>query len=155
MLILPLDESHDRNAFDCGDPDLNRWFAQLARQHKGKGISSTFVAVAGAGSVQVLGYYAISIAELINAELPEKHVKRLPRKVPVFRLGRLAVDQAHKGKRLGEFMLFDAIERIKRIAVEVGGVGLVVNAKPAAIGFYSQYGFEQMADHPSNLFLPL
>jgi ribosomal protein S18 acetylase RimI-like enzyme len=40
-----------------------------------------------------------------------------------------------------------------RIAKEVGGVGLVVDAKRSAIGFYKRYGFEPMADHPQNLFL--
>ena len=52
-------------------------------------------------------------------------------------------------------MLFDAIDRATRIASEVGGVGLVVDAKPVAVEFYQKYGFEQMADHPQNLFLPL
>jgi len=32
---------------------------------------------------------------------------------------------------------------------------LGVNAKPSAVGFYQQYGFEQMSDHPNNLFLPI
>jgi predicted GNAT family N-acyltransferase len=42
-----------------------------------------------------------------------------------------------------------------RIASEVGGVGLVVNAKASAVDFYKRYGFKQMVDHPFNLFLPL
>ena len=51
-------------------------------------------------------------------------------------------------------MLFDALERTTRISGEVGGIGLVVNAKHSAVDFYQRYGFEQMADHPQNLFLP-
>jgi hypothetical protein len=43
---------------------------------------------------------------------------------------------------------------VTRIAKEVGGIGLVVNAKLSAVGFYQKYGFEQMADHQLNLFLP-
>ncbi|HEY5581373.1 MAG TPA: GNAT family N-acetyltransferase, partial [Rhodoferax sp.] len=70
MLILPLNNGHDRKGFDCGDADLNRWFAQVAKQHKDKGVSSTFVAVDGQDSAQVLGFYALSLAELINADLP-------------------------------------------------------------------------------------
>ena len=50
-------------------------------------------------------------------------------------------------------MLFDAIDRVIRIASEVGGVGLVVDAKPQAVDFYKRYGFETMADHPLHLFL--
>ena len=39
-----------------------------------------------------------------------------------------------------------------RIAQEVSGAGLVVNAKPGAVAFYLPYGFEPMADHPHHLF---
>jgi predicted GNAT family N-acyltransferase len=103
----------------------------------------------------VQGFYAISLAELVNAELPSQYRKRLPTKVPAFRLGRLATAKLHAGKGIGEFMLFDAIDRVTRIATEIGRICLVVNAKPSAVAFYTRYGFEQMADHPHNLFLPL
>ncbi len=155
MLVLPLNNKHDRKGFDCGDAHLNGWLKQTARQHKEKGISSTFVSVTDETSVEILGFYAISLAELLSANLPEHYRKRLPTKLPVFRLGRLATALSHRGKGIGEFMLFDAIDRATRITSEVGGVGLVVDAKPTAVEFYQTYGFEQMADHPQNLFLPL
>lgn len=72
----------------------------------------------------------------------------------MFRLGRLAMAMPHRRKGIGEHLLFDAIDRVTRIKNEVGGIGLVVNAKHSAIDFYQRYGFEQMADHPLNLFLP-
>lgn len=155
MLVLPLSKWHDRIGFDCGDAQLNGWFTQVAKQHKEKGVSSTFVVTATELSAEVLGFYAISMAELVNDDLPVLLRKRLPAKVPVFRLGRLATSKSQQGKGVGEFMLFDAIDRITRIASEVGGVGLVVNAKPPAVDFYKRYGFEPMADHPLNLFLPI
>lgn len=154
MLVLLLNDRHDRKSFDCGDADLNCWLRQTAKQHKEKGVSSTFVVVADEASIEVLGYYAISLAELVNADLPTQYRKRLPNKVPVFRLGRLASTIHHQRKGIGEYLLFDAIDRAKRIAIEVGGIGLVVNAKHSAVDFYQKYGFEQMADHPLNLFLP-
>ncbi len=155
MLVLPLNDAHDRKRFDCGDTDLNGWLKQTARQHKEKGVSSTFVSVANEADVEILGFYAISLAELVNASLPAQYGKRLPARVPVFRLGRLATALSHQGKGIGEYMLFDAIDRVTRISGEVGGIGLVVNAKPSAVDFYQRYGFEQMADHPRNLFLPV
>ena len=155
MLVLPLSKWHDRSGFDCGDTQLTGWFAQVAKQHKDKGVSSTFVVAANASSPDVMGFYAISMAELINDDLPEKSRKRLPSKVPVFRLGRLATSSSHQRRGIGEFMLFDAIDRVSRIATEVGGVGMVVDAKPTALDFYRRYGFEPMADHPRHLFLPI
>ena len=154
MLVLPLNDGHDRQGFDCGDAHLNRWLQQTARQHKEKGVSSTFVAVTVPSSSAVLGYYAVSLAELVSPDLPAQHRKRLPLKVPAFRLGRLATSVLHRGQGIGEYLLFDAIDRVTRITSDVGGVGLVVNAKPGAVEFYRRYGFEPMADHPLNLFLP-
>ncbi len=90
---------------------------------------------------------------LVSDDLPPPSGKRLPARVPVFRLGRLATSKTHQGQGIGEFMLFDAIDRVIRIASEVGGVGLVVDAKPQAVDFYKRYGFETMADHPLHLFL--
>jgi len=154
MQVQPLNDEHDRKNFDCGEPALNNWLKQMARQHKEKGVSSTFVTLDHAEAVEILGFYSISLAEMLNTQLPAQYAKRLPSRVPVFRLGRLATALTHQGKRVGEFMLFDAIDRVKRISGEVGGIGLVVNAKPAALGFYQAYGFEQMVDHPHHLFLP-
>lgn len=154
MLVLPLNDEHDLKGFDCGDAHLNRWLAQIARQHKEKGVSSTFVAVQSETSAEVLGFYAISLAELANADLPMQYRKRLPDKVPVYRIGRLATANPHQGNGIGEHLLFDAIDRVTRCAKEAGGVGIVVNAKYSAVDFYKQYGFEQMSDHPHNLFLP-
>ena len=155
MLVLPLNDRHDRKGFDCGDAELNGWFAQVARQHKEKGISSTFVAVADEASTEVFGFYAVSLAELVSTNLPVQYRKRLPAKVPVFRLGRLATAKSRERKGIGEYLLFDAIDRVTHVAKDIGGIGLVVNAKPSAVSFYNRYGFEQMADHPQNLFLLL
>ncbi|MDB5742411.1 MAG: hypothetical protein JWR68_726 [Polaromonas sp.] len=61
---------------------------------------------------------------------------------------------SQKGAGLGELLLFDAIDRTSKAAQVVSGVSLVVDAKPAAVEFYTSYGFEQMLDHPLKLFLP-
>ena len=152
MLVLPLYDRHDRPGFDCGDDDLNRWFVQVARQHKEKGLD--LVAVTDEASAEVLGFYAISLAELVNADLPAKYRKRLPGGA-CFAWAGWQPPTGIKESGSASFMLFDAIDRVTRIAQEVGGVGLVVNAKPSAAGFYQQYSFEQMADHPLNLLLPI
>lgn len=154
MLILPLNDQHDRQGFDCGSPVLNGWFQQMARQHKSKGISSTFVVVADKAGTEVYGFYSLSFAEIINVDLPVKIGKKLPVKVPVFRLGRLATSEHHKRQGIGKMMVADAFLRVKQLADHVGGIGLMVNAKPEAVVFYRQYGFEQMRDHPLNLFMP-
>lgn len=154
MPYLLLDNHHNRNGFDCGDDVLNRWFRQVARQHSDKRISSTFVAVAEVTSTEVLGYYAITFGTVVSADLPESHGKRMPEKAPIFLLGRLATPTKYQGMGIGANMLFDAIDRVSEISKEICGIGLVVDAKPKAAGFYLKYGFKQMPEHPDKLFLP-
>ena len=155
MLLLPLSSLHNRAEFDCNDTDLNRWLQQMARQHRARGIASTFVAVEQLDSPQILGYYALNFAELVSKNLPASLAKRLPEKVPVFRVARLAVSAAYQQKRIGEYLLMDAVARATRIKAETGGVGVLVNAKPNALNFYKKYGFEAMQDHSLNLFLSI
>ncbi len=152
--ILLLSGHHDRKAFDCGNPLLNSWLATTASQHRQKGISTTYVAVETASSATIFGFYSVSVAELRSDEMPEAWSSKLPQKVPVFRIGRLAVGSAHQGTGLGRLLLANAVSRLTRLASEVGGVGIIVEAKPNAVEFYRREGFEQMADHPQNLFLP-
>ncbi len=153
IAILPLAGHHDRKAFDCGNNELNHWLANVAQQHRTKGVSSTYIAVESDIATEILGFYAVSIAELREDEIPPAWIKKLPQKIPVIRLGRLAIDKKHQGKGLGGKLLANVISRSRRISSEVGGMGILVDAKPGAIGFYEQYGFEQLADHPRKLFL--
>ncbi|MGQ0799666.1 MAG: GNAT family N-acetyltransferase [Pseudomarimonas sp.] len=153
MLILPLSSDHARREFDCGNDDLNHWLRQVAGQHGRKGLSRTFVANQSTDSLQILGFYAVTLAELVHRDLPPTLRKKYPPKVPAWRLGRLAVSNLHQGRRIGQVLLFDAIERTSRLAAEGGGVGLVVDAKPEAAAFYTQYGFEPIPESPGHLFL--
>lgn len=153
--MLPLSGHHNRKDFDCGNEDLNRWFIQMAGQQKAKGVSLTYVAVESEISTRVLGFYSLNITEIIGDELPLHSRRKLPNEIPAFKIGRLAVAKQHWRNRLGSLMLANAISRIRRIATEVGGVLVVVDAKDESIGFYKQYGFEEMKDHHSKLFLML
>lgn len=154
MQVHPLTGSHDRQAFDCGRQELNDWLRQVARQHQDKGISKTFVATREEAPTRICGYYALTLAELENRHLPEAWRKKLPRRIPGVRLGRLAVDKQYQGRGLGELLLVDALTRAKRIYVEAGGIGLFVDAiDDQAASYYRRFGFEASPDNPLLLFL--
>ena len=156
MRILPLTGSHDRRQFDCGRVELNDWLARVARQHQDKGLSRTYVAVDESAPEIILGYYALTLAELDTAELPSAARKRFPRRVPGIRLGRLAVSVAFQGKKLGELLLVDALERARRVSEQASGVGLFVDAiDERAAEFYRRFGFVNAPEHPLLLFFPL
>lgn len=155
MRVLPLTGNHDRQVFDCGRPELNDWLRQVARQHQDKGLSKTFVAIHEAAPERICGYYALTLAELENRYLPEAWRKKLPRRIPGVRLGRLAVDKQFQGKGLGELLLVDALTRARRIYTEAGGIGLFVDAMDEeAAEYYRRYGFVAAPDNPLLLFLP-
>lgn len=155
MQVLPLTGNHDRQGFDCDRQELNDWLRQVARQHQDKGLSKTFVAIREEAPTRICGYYALTLAELENQHLPEAWRKKLPRRIPGVRLGRLAVDRQYQGKGLGELLLIDALTRAQRIYTEAGGIGLFVDALDAqAAGYYRRFRFQHAPDNPLLLFLP-
>jgi GNAT superfamily N-acetyltransferase len=155
MQILPLAGTHDRQGFDCGRPPLNDWLRQVARQHQEKGLSKTFVAIREGQPEHICGFYALTLAELENQTLPPAWRKKLPRRIPGVRLGRLAVDLRYQGKKLGELLLADALARAQIIHTQGGGIGLFVDAiDEQAAGYYLRMGFKASPDNPLLLFLP-
>ena len=154
MQVLLLTGSHDRLGFDCGRQELNDWLRQVARQHQDKGLSKTFVAIREDEPARICGYYALTLAELENRHLPETWRKKLPRRIPGVRVGRLAVDRQYQEKGLGELLLIDALTRARRIYAEAGGIGLFVDALDAqAAAYYQRFGFHESPDNPRLLFL--
>lgn len=154
--IQPLTGRYDRNAFESGSAQLDTWLRQTAQQHQRRGISKTFVAVSDEEPTRILGYYALTVCEIFTEELPEDLARKLPRKTPGVRLGRLAVDRSMQGQGLGEHLLMDAIERSRRVLEHVGVHALFVDAKDErAAAFYRKYGFRPLPDDPLRLVLPI
>lgn len=156
LSIQPLTGRHERSAFESGSAQLDAWLREIAQQHQKRGISKTFVAVAAAAPSRILGYYALSACEILAEDLPENLAKKLPRKVPGVRLGRLAVDRSVQGQGLGELLLIDAIARTRSVLEHVGVHALFVDAKDQeAAGFYRKYGFRPLPSDALRLVLPL
>lgn len=152
-----LSRRHDRANFDCGVPELNEYLRRYARQNHESGGAKTFVAVVPETSAAVLAYYTISPGAIAFAKTPAAVTKHLGRyEVPVFRLGRLAVSRDIQGRGLGADLLLAAGERALAVAREVGGVGLVIDAKDdRAAKWYERFGALQLLDDPLKLVLPL
>jgi GNAT superfamily N-acetyltransferase len=153
----PLAKRHDRAAFDCGDADLNLYLQKYARQNHESGGAKCFVAAPSDAPARILGFYTLSPASLEYARTPALAKKGLARyDVPVFRLGRLAVDQTMQGRGLGGALLLRAADRCIRVAQDVGGVALLIDAKnDRAARWYESYGALRLLDAPLSLVLPL
>jgi GNAT superfamily N-acetyltransferase len=153
----PIGRHHDRKSFDCGSPELNDYLDRYARQNHESGGAKTFVAVSPAEPARVLGFYSISPGSLAFARVPAKLTKKLGRyDVPVFRLGRLAIDRSMQSQGLGGDLLLAAGERALAVAAEVGGVALAIDAKDEkAARWYERFGALALLDDPLKLILPL
>ena len=153
----PLAKHHDRAGFDCGDADLNVYLQRYARQNHESGGAKCFVATPADAPARVLGFYTLSPGSLKYGRTPALVKKGLARyDVPVFRLGRLAVDQEIQGRGLGGALLLRAAARCIRVADEVGGVGLLIDAKNEPVAqWYAGYGALPLLDAPLSLVLPL
>ena len=151
-----LTRSHDRKTFDCGEPALNNYLAHYARQNHESGSAKTFVAVPPTSPTRILGYYSLCPASLEYARTPELLRRGLGRyDVPVFRLGRLAVDITVQGQGLGGQLLNSAGIRCITVAAQVGGVALLIDAKnERAAKWYASYGAIALLDAPLSLLLP-
>lgn len=153
----PIAKGHDRDSFDCGEPALNDFLRRHARQSHDKGAAKTFLAISNDDGKTVLGFYSLSPASLEYARAPEIVRKGLARHdVPVFRLGRLAVNRLMQGCGLGGQLILAAGRRCLRAATEVGGVAILIDAKDErAAKWYSSYGALRLTDAPLSLLLPL
>jgi len=149
-------DAHDRKAFDCGRPDLNRYLGEQASQDMRRRVAACFVAVSVDAPKRVAGYYTLSTSSVPLEGLPDSVVRKLPRypSVPTVRLGRLAVDRAHAGRGLGGVLLFDALRRA--LASEIAAFAMTVDAKDGdAAAFYAHHGFLSFPEAPLVLFMPM
>jgi GNAT superfamily N-acetyltransferase len=153
----PIAKRHNREAFDCGDAALNDFLRRYARQTHDCGGAKTFLAVKDDDPSLALGFYSISPASIEFSRTPDVVKRGLARHdVPVFRLGRLAVDKSVQGKGLGGQLLLSAGRRCLRASQEVGGVALLIDAKNDGVArWYGGYGALPLLDAPLSLLLPM
>ena len=95
--IVPFDSKvHDRTAFSCGAPELDRYIRRFASQDVKRDIARVFVAL-DRESGAVAGYYGLSAASFRRDTLPADIARRLPHyPVPAVLLDRLAVDDERR-----------------------------------------------------------
>ncbi|SCZ51516.1 hypothetical protein SAMN02982990_00140 [Photorhabdus luminescens] len=151
----PIGKHHDRSAFDCGDEALNQFLHRHARQSHEKGGAKTYLAVSK-NNEKILGYYSLSPASIAYKRAPEVIKRGLARHdVPVFRLGRLAVDLSVQSQGLGGQLLLAAGRRCLLVAVQAGGVALLIDAKNERVAqWYASYGAIPLSDAHLSLLLP-
>lgn len=155
---LALDsQQHNRQAFNCGVPELNDYLKRFAVQQSKKGIAAVRILVDTNQSKLILGYYSLSVAQVDVAALDAQLQRKLPKyPVPCFRLRRLAVHINHRNLGYGQRLIGLVVNRCMEARQYVGAYTLLVDAKGiSAKVFYEHYGFVALSDNPFILYLPL
>jgi GNAT superfamily N-acetyltransferase len=161
--IRRLRPEDDRSGFRSGNIELDRFFQRFAGQNQFRHhIGTTYIAVDG---TTILGFATVAPSEIAVAELPASRRKALPQyPLPVLRLARLATDDRARGLGIGSALLRAVFALAHQLAAEFGCLGVVVDAKADAVGFYERLGFlplDVQAGHlgerpePKSMFLEL
>jgi GNAT superfamily N-acetyltransferase len=156
-IITHLDKKHVKEKFKCGVEALDIYLKTQANQDTKKNIAVTYTLTAE-NSEEVLGYYTLSSIGVFPGELSEEIVKKLPRYpvLPGILLGRLAVNKNYHGKKIGVYLLLDALKRSLLVSEQIGIVAVIVDAKnDTATMFYKKHGFIELLKSQYRLFLPL
>lgn len=165
LRVERLSAGHNRREFSCGEPSLDTYIHQQARQDERRDFAACYVLTdhgeADApppGTVPILGYYTLSMSAILAAAVPADESRRLPHYelYPAALLGRLAVDTQYRGRGYGELLLVDAMRQTVEGARMVSAYALAVDAlNDAAASFYQRYGFRQLLGRPERLYQPL
>ena len=150
--IEKLARSHAVEAFDCGEPALNRFLARFALGNQQANTSQTYVGLADAA---VAGFYTLVVSEVGYDDTPERLTKGLARHpVPLLLLARLGIDRHWQGQGLGAGLLKDAMRRTVLAADIVGIRAMAVHAKDeTAAAFYRRFDFMPSPTDPLHLYL--
>ena len=149
-----LSDKHDLSAFDCGEPGLNTFLTRRALTNQESGASRTFV-LADKNN-RVVAYYSLATGSIEARQATGKVRRNMPDPIPVMVLGRLAVSLEHQNRRLGAWLLKDALLRVLGVAEMAGIRAVLLHAmSDRARKFYLQHGFAESPLDPMTLMIPL
>ena len=148
-----LSGSHNVADFDCGKQPLNDYLKRHALQSQNGDFGTTFVVHRGG---VVLGYFTTAASAVEHDAAPDRMSKGGSRNaIPALLLGRLAVDQSMRGKRLGRALLREVFRRFLSFKDEIGMKAIITDAKDEeARDFYVKNGFTAFdEDEPLKLYI--
>jgi len=154
--VEPLRKTHDRAAFSCGIDVLDHYLKKYASQDVEKRVAVCFVLTPDGKTIA--GFYTLSQYSVNLVELPVEIAGKLPKypEVPATLIGRLAIAESFRGKKLGEFLLLDALYRSLQQSKQIASAAVFVDAKDeAAARFYQHFHFLSLPDTPNRFFLPM
>lgn len=152
--------SHDREAFSCGVPTMDRWFKQSISEQIRQNRVRVWCAVDKNG--KVAGFYGLCAhsIEPEKAAALKQGKERHP--IPTVYLVALAVDKNLQGQGLGGALMADAIAKALEISEAIGVKAIILDVSEdknfaRRMAFYKKVGFQHIdpINNQSRLYLTI
>lgn len=157
MYIERLGDHHHLDDFICGVKALDDWLKNHALENQRRDLSRTFVLV-DEFSHEVVGYYSLTMGQVVRSELPRAYSRGLPDlPIGMVLLGRLAISEAAQGQGHGRDLLVDAILQAVRAGAHAAARFIAVDPiDEGARTFYRRFGFRDVrGDEEGRMYLRL
>ena len=164
LAISPLDpQTHDRRAFSCGKPSIDRYFREVAAQAGRHLHAQTYVLTVfdePAVLKTVLGFYTLAPHEYRDDEMDPTTARALKlnnlKRIPTVLLGHLAVGTAFQRRGYGPMLLDHAFRKALFASCTVGGALIVTDPiDEDAERFYKKFDFATLPNGQHRLFLAM
>jgi GNAT superfamily N-acetyltransferase len=151
--LEPLQRSHPRPQFNCGQRAVNDWLRTKALQHQEKRLSVTQVLLDGKRTIA--GFYTLATGQVDFADLPPDVVRKLPRRaLPVAIVAWLGVSLDHQGQKLGSLLVAQALRDCHVAGQTFAFVAVILDCvDDRAKSFYQRWDFAELPGNPFRLFL--
>lgn len=140
----------DFSAFTCDEPILNDYLHQKAVQDQDNDLCSLYFLVNDQNIVG--GYYVVSSGSIRRQDLPTARARRNLPGYPLgtVHIGRLARHKDIVGQKLGDRLIFSALETATKSAGVAAAHAITVDAKNLrAETYYAKHGFENLNPDPA------
>ncbi len=148
-----LSEADDRYLFDCGRDSLNLWFQRHAWQNHVNHVSRVNV-ICDTATGAIVGYVALSAAQIERAYLPKSQQRNQPDPVPATLLGQLAVHKDHQGHGHARSLLLFALRTALRASEQIGSFCVITHPIDDTVrAFYRRWDFRDLPFDPNRAML--
>ena len=147
-----------REEFDCGDEEINRYLKTLGETADRSGFSRTFLMIKEPGDAKICGFYTLSASTIPVKELPDEYRQPLPFPIPAILIGQFAIDRMWQGQGISRLLLADAYRRICLLFEQeiIGFQAIRVDTRnEEAKAFWLKQGFVPFRKTQRSLFLPV
>ena len=127
----------------------------MANQQSLKDNTRTYVLENSENPSEIVGYYTLTMTTVELSKLPPKLQKKHFNNYSSALIARLAVDKRHKHKKIGSWLLIDALKRVLNTSNIVAFPMVIVDAKDGVSTFYEKFGFSPFLNEKNKLYLPI